>query len=354
MRATDRLHVELAVDLIANGARSATSGEDISLGGMFVRTTAPLRVGAPVGVVLTKSNVTTVAWVSHVLGGSDACALAREPGVGVRFADPQNPRDELFTLAVRQLLRDHQQAPANNPAPRIVLAVPEVQLRERLNRDLSTIARTVIIAPPGDLAAACAREAPDVVITSQLIEQVTCDAPIIAIGDRGEHARWLEIGASDVLIRPFTTAEALARVRALARRRAPAVLAGTIGRVSLPSVLAMLEHDRATCRVVIKPTLELSRNSDRLAEGSLEWHVREYAHRAQPKLYWIDLVGGRIVAAGNGKDALWSALDCEHGTFEVVAMPQRVSSVVGLAVTAAVLEHARRRDERNRARNPVH
>jgi len=53
-----------------------------------------------------------------------------------------------------------------------------------------------------------------------------------AVADR---VRGLETGADDYLVKPFATAELVARIRALARRHAPASSTITIGRLSLDS-----------------------------------------------------------------------------------------------------------------------
>jgi two-component system OmpR family response regulator len=77
-----------------------------------------------------------------------------------------------------------------------------------------------------------------------------------AVEDR---VRGLETGADDYLVKPFATAELVARIRALARRHAPSSSVLTLGRLSL---------DSATRR---------ARIGDRAIELSVrEWGVLEY------------------------------------------------------------------------------
>jgi two-component system OmpR family response regulator len=77
-----------------------------------------------------------------------------------------------------------------------------------------------------------------------------------AVEDR---VRGLETGADDYLVKPFATAELIARIRALARRHAPSSSLLTLGRLSL---------DSATRR---------ARIGDRAIDLSVrEWGVLEY------------------------------------------------------------------------------
>jgi two-component system OmpR family response regulator len=77
-----------------------------------------------------------------------------------------------------------------------------------------------------------------------------------AVEDR---VRGLETGADDYLVKPFATAELVARIRALARRHAPSSSVLTLGRLSL---------DSATRR---------ARIGDRATDLSVrEWGVLEY------------------------------------------------------------------------------
>lgn len=77
-----------------------------------------------------------------------------------------------------------------------------------------------------------------------------------AIEDR---VRGLELGADDYLVKPFATAELVARIRALARRNAPAASVLGVGRLSL-DLSARRAH-------IGERTVELS---------AREWGVLEY------------------------------------------------------------------------------
>lgn len=95
-----------------------------------------------------------------------------------------------------------------------------------------------------------------------------------AVEDR---VRGLETGADDYLVKPFATAELIARIRALARRNAPKPTVLSLGRVSL---------DSATRR---------ARVGERVLELSVrEWGVLEYllqhAGRVVSKQQIIDAI----------------------------------------------------------------
>lgn len=95
-----------------------------------------------------------------------------------------------------------------------------------------------------------------------------------AVEDR---VRGLETGADDYLVKPFATAELVARIRALARRHAPVSTTVVLGRLSL---------DRSTRR---------ARVGDKAIELSVrEWGVLEYllqqAGRVVSKQQIIDAI----------------------------------------------------------------
>ena len=87
-----------------------------------------------------------------------------------------------------------------------------------------------------------------------------------AVEDR---VRGLELGADDYLVKPFATAELVARIRALARRHAP-----------LPAQLALGQL-----------TLDSSSRRARVGERALELSAREWA-----VLEYLLLQAGRVVS----------------------------------------------------------
>ena len=95
-----------------------------------------------------------------------------------------------------------------------------------------------------------------------------------AVEDR---VRGLETGADDYLVKPFATAELVARIRALARRHAPPSSVLTLGRLSL---------DSATRRA-------------RIGEGAIDLSVREWG-----VLDYLLQHAGRVVSKQQIIDAI--------------------------------------------------
>jgi two-component system OmpR family response regulator len=95
-----------------------------------------------------------------------------------------------------------------------------------------------------------------------------------AVEDR---VRGLETGADDYLVKPFATAELVARIRALARRHAPPSSVLTLGRLCL---------DSATRRA-------------RIGEGTIELSVREWG-----VLEYLLQHAGRVVSKQQILDAI--------------------------------------------------
>lgn len=115
-------------------------------------------------------------------------------------------------------------------------------------------------------------------------EARTKDVPIIMItarGDEVDRVAGLDAGADDYIIKPFSTKELLARVRAVLRRRSPARLEGavTIGHLTL---------DASTYRVSFK--------DQALKLGPTEFKLLHYfmthAERVHSRAQLLDKVWG--------------------------------------------------------------
>jgi CheY-like chemotaxis protein len=158
---------------------------------------------------------------------------------------------------------------------------------------------------------------------------------MIMTGDATDLVRLqaFQLGAMDVIPKPFTALEVILRARrwVRARQRDPerVVLRGTLGELALPSLLTMFEQERKTGQLSIT-----------------------HAHFVAS----IDFVEGRIVRARSSElDAgthpvLMSVLDWKEGYFELVTgAPPAGAPELETSVTHLLLEHARLRDEAQRA-----
>ena len=164
----------------------------------------------------------------------------------------------------------------------ILLVEDDTVLADGLVRALDAQDMTVHLVRDG-LAADAALQRTDAASSSISASHVTFDVAVLDIGLPGidgfevvrrlrarggvlpvllltardaveDRVRGLETGADDYLVKPFATAELIARIRALARRHAPLSAVLTLGRLSL---------DSATRRA-------------RIGDGAIDLSVREW------------------------------------------------------------------------------
>ncbi len=342
----------LPVEVIAGDERLRTMTQDLSPQGTFIRLSTPLPVGTEIEIVLSPAGARVIlaGIVIHALGEVEARALGRFPGIGVKFRDPARPDEEVFSDDVQRLIErfGKRQPPADL---RIVVADPQTRLLERLSTALGTAGFTVATATNGiEAIGACLSRTPDVVLVER-------DLPVVdglhVLQEMGRHPQLagvpvmimtadasdlvrlqaFQLGALDVIPKPFTVLELILRVRrwVRVRQRDPerVVLRGTLGELALPSLLTMFEQERKTG--------QLSITHDHFVAS-------------------IDFVEGKIVRARSSEiDAgshpvLLSVLDWKDGYFELVTgKPPEGAPELETTVTHLLLEHARLRDEAERA-----
>jgi CheY-like chemotaxis protein len=300
----------------------------------------PLPVGTPVVVAFDHAGtrVANPARVTHCLMPDDARALCRVPGVGVAFYEPV---DVGFALAIENLLRRARTQPPQEF--HIVVADSEPRVLERLSTALGAAGFSVATASNGlELFGACLRRKPHVVLVDratpmvdgfQLLERFACDDRLASIpvvvttSDPGDIEPAFDKGAADVIMKPFTLVEAIARARRVAqtpKRAERVLLTGSIGELGLATVLTMMELEKKTGRL-----------------------VASNGHAA-----WIDVVDGRIVDAGwslgtsHPRAVVLALLDWKQGTFRLIASPRGVRQTeLAMPVTHLLLEQARLLDE---------
>jgi CheY-like chemotaxis protein len=313
--------------------------EDVSRTGMFVATT-PIDVGSPVVIAfdINGTRVASPARVTHCLAAEEARAVCRTPGVGLAFREPV---DDTFADGIESLLR---RARTRQPTDyHVVVADSEPRVLERLSTALGAAGFSVATASNGlELFGASLRQKPDVVLVDrgtpmvdgfQLLERLACDDRLSAVPvimtttEPSDLDPAFQRGAADVIIKPFTVVEVIARVRRVAqapKRTERVLLTGAIGELGIASVLTLMELERMSGRI-----------------------VASNGHAA-----WIDVVDGRVVDAGwslgtsHPRSVVMSLLDWQHGSFKLVASPPSArDSDLSLPVTHLILEQARLRDE---------
>ncbi len=347
--------MSLPVELITGGKKLRAVTQDLSPYGMFVRLTPPLPVGTPVTIAISLDGERHVAsgTVTHRLCEAEACTLGRSPGVGIVLREPVRAGDERFAEAIGRLLLRHT-ATFESGEIRIVVADPQPRLLERLSTSLDFAGFSVATATNGmEAISACLTHAPDVVLVER-------DMPVLdgvqVLREMGRHAELagvpvmvmasdasdlvrleaLQLGAADVIAKPFTVLEIILRARRWARASQREVdrviLRGTLAELGLPSLLSMFEQERKSGQLSV---------------------TREHL------VAFIDVVDGRIIRArSNALDAdsrhiVMSVLGWNDGYFELSSgIPSHDNPEVDSSITHLLLEHARCCDEATREPEP--
>lgn len=164
-------------------------------------------------------------------------------------------------------------------APRILVVEDEASLALLLTYNLEAEGYQVEHVDNGDEAELrIAESPPDLVILDWMLPGVSgleicrrlrareaCrDMPVIMLtarGEEGERVRGLSVGADDYVVKPFSTPELMARVRALLRRARPE-------RVASKLRLGEIDLDRETHRV--------TRSGREIHLGPTEFRLLEY------------------------------------------------------------------------------
>jgi two-component system, OmpR family, phosphate regulon response regulator PhoB len=184
--------------------------------------------------------------------------------------------------------------------PRILIVEDEQPLVTLLRYNLEAEGYGVDVALRGDDAATrLQEEVPDLLILDWMLPGIsgielcrrlrqrleTKALPIIMLtarGDESERIRGLATGADDYVVKPFSVAELMARVKALLRRANPSLAADKI-------VLGDLSLDRTTKRV--------HRAGDEIKLGPTEFRLLECLMRSPGRVYGrdqlLDQVWGR-------------------------------------------------------------
>lgn len=182
--------------------------------------------------------------------------------------------------------------------PRIMVVEDEEALSILLKYNLEAEGYQVDTINRGDEAEESLRESqPDLLLLDWMLPGVsgielcrrlrarreTQEMPIIMLTARGEESeriRGLSTGADDYVVKPFSTPELMARVKAMLRRAKPEILADRL-------VAGDIELDREAHRVY--------RNSRELKLGPTEYRLLEF----------FMVAPGRVFSRGQLLDGVW-------------------------------------------------
>ena len=274
--------------------------------------------------------------------------------MGMRFLDVAGEPigQQLAAYLTEQL--GEEATPEREPPAQVVVVDDDASYRERACAVLRGEGHMVRQATNGlEALGAILRDPPELILSDvqmpmmdgwQLLRLIRARPNVAGIpfvfmttlGGEQDRLKGYRMGVDDYIAKPFEEAERAARIRKLLRRvrvrpRAAAAdkaLRGDLAQVGLASVLSFVEMERRS------GTLLLVRG-DQLAT----LHIRD------GQVVRADLPGraGRL----EGMQRLFYVLDWTEGRFDLTAGEVTVDDAIGVQTGFAILEHARRRDERD-------
>lgn len=359
-RSSPRIPAQILVRVRSLEELVTTYTSDLSQGGVYVTGAPRLAVGDEADVSLELPDglppALLRARVAYVLRDPEARAAGKVPGMGMQFIDAD-------TSALSQRIADclastvEAEGSTDELSLRVLVVEDSSAYRAEIVGALREAGHRVSTADDGLAGLGKAvKELPDVVLSD--VNMPTMDGwqmlrilrsrpatrriPVIfltTLGTERDRLRGYEAGVDDYLAKPFGRGELITRVlqthaRVKAREEAPkgagtTALSGDLKLVSLPSVLAFAEAERRTGVLVVRG----SRGELRVAISS--GHVVR-----------VDLPAGSAPPA-TLFERLMVALDTKDGRFELSTLPVPEGDEV-VSVQGALLEHARRSDERGR------
>jgi uncharacterized protein (TIGR02266 family) len=331
---------------------------NISRGGMYVLTDAPLPVGTMVNVSLELPDaddedgpvVPCTAKVAYVDDGS----TTGHQGMGLELVDV--PTAIIQSLLVEALSESAGGEPdAQTHASARVLVVDDDRLtRERIRQCLEGLATAVDEAENGlEALGRALSNQPDLILSDvempgmngwQLLRIVRsrpklAQVPVVFLTHlkgEAERLRGYELGVDDYLAKPIEADELRARVRGLLLRSKGRIggsnaLRGDLAHVSLTSVLAFIHAERRSGHLLV------------ISGRRLATLVIQEGNVHQVRI-------GRTIGADGALDRLFRVLDWTEGSFELAEGAVVADDEVRMSTSAALLEWARISDEARASR----
>lgn len=328
--------------------------EDISRGGMFVRTDDPLPMGDVVVVDVSLPDggpsYHAFARVAHVIG-DEALSEGKVPGMGLEFLDlGETPLANDIARFIASSGHDDPVPPPPAGLTGTVLIVDDDDaLRERAAAIVADAGHRVVTAKNGmDAIRKAVQSPPDLIVSDvnmpaldgwQFIRLVRArkalaDVPVIflttSLSD-DERLKGYQAGVNDYIYKPYHDDElALHIQRTIEQARAypgrTNTLRGQLAHVSIGRLLSLLAAEKR------EGTLLLVRR-DEIAT----------AHLRDGQVVSVDVPDAQ--ADLDGPDRLFWLLDWLHGRFEFT--PSEVTDVdtVELSTPHALMRHARLHEE---------
>lgn len=355
-RSEDRTTVRVRVRFRSADDLLARYTTDISRGGMFVATSELLPLDAELELALELPDGGEPAIVRgrvvSVLDEARAKQLGRQSGLGVSFVSDVSVLGERIAA---YFASPRGQAAKEHRAVHVLVVEDSATYRAQIEQALRAAGHRVTSVENGLTAlGAAVREPPDLVLCDvnmplmdgwQLLRilrerATTRDVPIVfltTLGGDADRLRGYQLGVDDYIGKPFepdALAPRLSRVldRARAERADGTALRGDLSQVSVSSLLSFLEAERRSGVLAIR-------------SGAVEATV----HVAQGGVTRVDLAGAGVAQGVPATlfDRLLFTLDVREGRFAVTTTPPDQTGELA-SIQGALLEHARRSDERSR------
>lgn len=282
---------------------------NISKGGMFVRTEQLLPINAVVKLVFTLpgsgGDVTCIGRVVRTIAASEH-APERKPGIALEFLDVSSAAIEQIEKYISEAAVDDIEAsvqPSFEHKLKILVVDDDRFFRERAASILTELNHEVTTAEDGLKGlAACLKDPPDLVLSDVQMPHMdgwvflrtirarpTLSATRVilqtTLGGEAERLKGYQLGVDDYLAKPYSAEELVWRINKLFQRATPfstdtgrKALRGDLEQVSLPTVLSMLELERKTgvvmlvgpdvCRLFVKDGRPLAVEMEGLPEGT--------------------------------------------------------------------------------------
>jgi uncharacterized protein (TIGR02266 family) len=332
---------------------------DLSRGGMFLQTDQFLPLNAVVRVHLELPGGSAIPIICRVVFLRDREAASRvggPTGMGVEFLDLGPEGLALLERFIQEMgagaTPEPPPPPPNGPLTLIVVDDEEVH-RARTAEVFRRRGDVVYTGNDGfEGLALCLKESPDVILADvqmprmdgwQLLRMIRArpsmaSVPVVfltTLGGEEERLKGYRLGVDDYIPKPWQEDDMRMRVDRLVSRvqrmRRPNVerktLRGDLEQVSLASVLSFLEAERKTGELLL------------LGTGKARLLMKE------GRLFRVEYPdAGPDVPPS---ERIYELLGWSRGQFEFAAQ-ELDSDGPTLSISALVLEHARRADERNR------
>ncbi len=354
-RAEPRVAAAFLVEYETLGELVSAYTVDVSTGGLYLKTTRYLPVGAVVRLHLKLPEegpeLRAVARVAYVLGEDEATGHDRPPGMGMQFLDVGGApiADEVARFLAKEAPEVELPPSPAGMSSRVLVVDDDVWHRERAAALMREAGHDVVTADNGVKALGIAMQIqPDIILSDvqmpvmdgwQLVRMLRArptlaQIPVVFVTSLDSDEQRLQgyrLGVDDYIAKPFNDDELALRVqRVLDRARAyprnvtsSKALRGSLAHVSLASLLAFLEVEQRTGLLLLVRPDEIATLF--LREGNV---VR------------VDLPDE--LNEIEGVERLYHVLSWTDGRFELAEAEIEEPDTIGVATSAALLEHARR------------